>query len=207
MGARAWTWLNTGVNFSTLDAGVFDALDGYWTFYPLTPTLIHAAAFRIGGFSLGALRAASLLAGFMLVVLVGLLMREFGGGRKAQVGAALLVAASLPFALSAHLERPNIFVAAPGFAAVTGSIIVSIATLIATIPLKPAGSDLSRVGAAIRENATASLIGHGPPDLLVGDTGTEISVVAAGLKLPKLIRRRSRGCLQASEAGCPHRGR
>ena len=118
MAGRAWTWLQTGLNYSTLDAGAFDTLDGYWTFFPVLPTLIHAAAIQVGGLSLATLRLASLLAGVILLMIVGSLTREFGGSRAAQVLAVLLVALSFPFTMSAHFVRPDIFVAVFGFGAV-----------------------------------------------------------------------------------------
>ena len=45
--SRAWGWLQTGLNFGPLEAGVFDKIfDGYWTFHPLIPTWFHARSFN-----------------------------------------------------------------------------------------------------------------------------------------------------------------
>src|SRR3954463_4336263 len=44
---RAWAFLQTGRNFGTLDQGVWDHFDGYWTYFPWLPSVFVAFAFQI----------------------------------------------------------------------------------------------------------------------------------------------------------------
>src|SRR5438132_10247673 len=40
--SRTWGLLHTGHAFGTLDSGVFDKYDGYWTYFPWLGTALHA---------------------------------------------------------------------------------------------------------------------------------------------------------------------
>ena len=81
---------------------------GYVDFSPMT-ALLAAAARALFGLSLVGFRAFAILAGAATVVLAALVARELGGGRRAQVLAAVLVAFS-PRLLSANgLFQPVAF--------------------------------------------------------------------------------------------------
>lgn len=119
MASRAWAWLQTGLNFGPLDAGVFEKrFDGYWTFHPLIPTWIHAAFIQCCGLSVISLRAASLLAGALLLIAVYSIAYQISGFQRCGFIAALLVGTSFTFLISSHLVRYDIFVATFGFAAI-----------------------------------------------------------------------------------------
>jgi 4-amino-4-deoxy-L-arabinose transferase-like glycosyltransferase len=119
MASRAWGWLETGLNFGPLDAGVFEKrFEGYWTFNPVIPTWIHAAFIRCFGLSVISLRSASFLAGAVLLVAVHSITYQISGSRRCGFTAALLVASSFSFLFSSHLIRYDIFVAALGFGAI-----------------------------------------------------------------------------------------
>jgi len=75
-----------------VDAGRHLAL-GYVDFPPITP-LLGRLATAVSGDSLVGLRSLAALAGAAVVVLVALTARELGGGRRAQVLAALVAATS-----------------------------------------------------------------------------------------------------------------
>ena len=72
---------------------------GYVAYPPLTPLLAHASM-ALSGDSLGAFRAPSALAQALATLFAGLIARELGGRRLAQVVAALAVAC-VPFSLLA----------------------------------------------------------------------------------------------------------
>lgn len=118
MASRAWAWLHTGVNVGPLDGIEMSRLDGYWTFYPLLPTLLHAATIRLFGMSVASLRLLSLMFGFGLLIAVYLIAYELYRSRRTALITVLLVSISFPFLLSAHLIRPDIFVAALGYMAI-----------------------------------------------------------------------------------------
>ncbi len=81
---------------------------GYPDQPPLTPLLARLASAAAGD-SLVALRTPSALAAFLVVLLTGLLARELGGGRAAQVLAAGCMAASPVLLVEAHLLSTSIF--------------------------------------------------------------------------------------------------
>jgi uncharacterized membrane protein len=66
---------------------------GFVPYPPLTP-VVERISMSIFGLSLVGLRLASVIAQAVLVVVAGLMARELGGGRLAQVTAALAVALS-----------------------------------------------------------------------------------------------------------------
>lgn len=118
MASRAWAWLNTGLNVGPLDGIVFSKLDGYWTVPPLLATLLHATTIRLFGLSVTSLRLVSLLFGMGLLVAVYFISRECRLSRRGSLISVLLVATSYPFLSSAHLVRPDIFVAALCYTAI-----------------------------------------------------------------------------------------
>src|SRR5205823_14310562 len=65
--SRAWSLIHTGRAFGTLDAGVFDKYDGYWTYFPFLGTWFQALAIRILGLSLFSVRLVSLAFGLALL--------------------------------------------------------------------------------------------------------------------------------------------
>ena len=62
-GDRAWSLVQVGCPYGTLDQGILDYFSGSALFYPLLPVVVQGAALAIGGEpSLGALRLVSLAA-------------------------------------------------------------------------------------------------------------------------------------------------
>src|SRR5438128_1773867 len=114
---RAWAYLQTGLNFGTMDEGVWDHFDGHWTYFPWLPSLFEALAFRFLGLSLFALRIPSLAFGLVLLGAVYAIARHFGGRRLALLS-LLLVGLSRAFVYSSHLGRPDVIGAAFGFGAI-----------------------------------------------------------------------------------------
>ena len=114
---RAWTFLHTGQVFASVDSGVFQQYDGYWTYWPYLGTLIHAAFIWAFGLSVESIRLASVLFGLILLIITYTIARKLYGPRTAIVAMALL-AISAPFILSSHMGRHDIIVAALGFGAV-----------------------------------------------------------------------------------------
>jgi 4-amino-4-deoxy-L-arabinose transferase-like glycosyltransferase len=117
--SRAWGWLQTGLNFGPLDAGVFDkSFDGYWTFHPLIPTWFHALFVQLFGLDLSLLRFASLLCGAGLLAAVFSVSYQLSASSRCAFIAVLLVIVSFAFILSAHHIRYDIIVAAIAFSAI-----------------------------------------------------------------------------------------
>ena len=81
---------------------------GYVDFEPVT-ALLSAAARVLFGWSLVGFRSVAILAGAATVVLAALVARELGGGRRAQVIAAVLVAFSPRLLASNGLFQPVAF--------------------------------------------------------------------------------------------------
>ena len=118
--SRAWNWLETGVNFGALDAGVVDKrFDGFWTFHPLIPTWFHAFFIYLFGLDLTAVRFASLVCGIVLSIAVFSLSYQLCRSYRAAFVAVLLLVSSNAFALSARVVRYDIIVAMFGFAALS----------------------------------------------------------------------------------------
>lgn len=118
MASRAWTWLQTGINVGPLDGIVFSQLDNIDIFYPMLPTWVHAAVIWGLGLDITALRAASMAAGGVVLGAVYVIAYQIRRSSRAGLIAVLLVATSYPFLMSAHLVRPDIFVAALGYVAI-----------------------------------------------------------------------------------------
>jgi hypothetical protein len=120
MASRAWGWLQTGLNFGPLDAGVMEKkFDGYWTFHPLIPTWIHALFIQIFGLDLASVRLASLVCGIILSIAVFSLSYQLSSSYRAALIAVLLLVSSYSFALSARVARYDVIVAMFGFAAIS----------------------------------------------------------------------------------------
>ncbi len=114
---RAWAFLATGRPFGTMDSGVFDRFDGYWTYFPWLGTWIHAQAIRFLGPELLSLRLVSLLFGLVLLGTVYHLGNRLYGQRVGLVAAGLL-AVSPAFLSASHMARHDVIVAAFGFGAI-----------------------------------------------------------------------------------------
>jgi 4-amino-4-deoxy-L-arabinose transferase-like glycosyltransferase len=114
---RAWGFVQTGLNFGTLDEGVWNRFDGYWTYFPWLPTYFVSLAFRAFGLSLFSLRVTSLVFGLVLLVALYAIANRLGGRRLA-VLTVVLVSLSRAFVYSSHLGRPDIMGAAFGFGAI-----------------------------------------------------------------------------------------
>lgn len=84
-------------------------LQGGYVDQPLLSPLLARVTLDLFGVSLPGLRLWPALAGWATVVVAGLMAREFGGGRRAQLIAAL-GAATMPVLLAVdHLEGPTAF--------------------------------------------------------------------------------------------------
>lgn len=115
--SRAWGFLQNGRCFGALDMGIFDYVDGYWTFLPCLSVMIQAGALRLAGApSLLAVRLTSLFFGFVLLGAIYWIGATLGGRRVGALG-MMLVGLSYPFFYSAHLARPDIIAAALGYLA------------------------------------------------------------------------------------------
>ncbi len=114
---RAWALLQTGRAFGTLDSGVFDRYEGYWTYFPWLGTSIHALGLRLLGLSLLSMRLVSLLFGLVLLVTTYTIAGRLYGHRIG-LAAALLLSMSAPFVLSSHMARHDVMVAAFGYGAI-----------------------------------------------------------------------------------------
>jgi 4-amino-4-deoxy-L-arabinose transferase-like glycosyltransferase len=118
--SRAWSWLQTGLNFGALDAGVIEKyFDGYWTFHPLIPTWLHAFFIFLFGLDLAGVRSASLFCGIVLSIAVFWLSYQLNRSYRTALIAVLLLVSSNSFALSARIVRYDIIVAMFGFAAIS----------------------------------------------------------------------------------------
>lgn len=115
LASRAWGIIQTGHNFGILDSGVFDRLDGYWTFFPWLPTHLYALMLSFAPApSFFFMRLVSLWFGMLLLSAVYVIGKHFTdrwGGLLSMV----LVAISPTFFLSAHLARMDIIAATLGF--------------------------------------------------------------------------------------------
>jgi len=67
---RAWALIHTGRAFVSLDSGVFEHYDGYWTFFPWLGTWLQSLSLRAFGPTLFAVRMASLVFGLVLLVAI-----------------------------------------------------------------------------------------------------------------------------------------
>jgi len=115
LASRAWGFVQSGRCFGALDVGIFDYVDGYWTFLPCLSVMLQAAALKLAGApSLPAARLVSLFFGLVLlgaVYWLGVRLR----GRRLGGLSLLLVGLSYPFFYSAHLARPDVIAAALGY--------------------------------------------------------------------------------------------
>lgn len=118
--SRAWSWLQTGLNFGALDAGVIEKhFDGYWTFHPLIPTWLHAFFIFLFGLDLTGVRLASLSCAIVLSIAVFWLSYQLTRSYRTALITVLLLVSSNSFALSARIVRYDIIVAMFGFAAIS----------------------------------------------------------------------------------------
>jgi hypothetical protein len=121
--SRAWAWWQTGINFGSLDAGVFDKqLDGYGTFYPIIPSLLISVFLQWFGLAVPGLRLLPLFLGLGLLVASFSIAYQLSGSTRCGLISVLLVATSHSFLISAHLIRYDIFVAALGYGAAAISL-------------------------------------------------------------------------------------
>ncbi len=116
LASRAWALLHTGRAFSSLDHGVWDRYEGYWTFPPLLGTWFQALGIQVLGLSLFSVRLVSLAFGLVLLLIVFTIGKTLYGQRTGLL-AVLLVATSMPFQVSAHWARHDVIVAAFAYGA------------------------------------------------------------------------------------------
>jgi len=113
MVSRAWAWYHTGFNFGPLDAGVFEKLlDGVGTIFPIIPTMLISGFIHWFGLEVSWLRLLPLLCGLTLLGASFSIAYQFSASKSCGLMAALLVATSHSFLISAHLIRYDIVVAA-----------------------------------------------------------------------------------------------
>lgn len=118
VGARAWSYLSTGRAFGALDRGVFEQFEGYWTFFPLVPTIFFSWGVRwFDNPDLLGIRLVSLGSGMLLLAGVYVIGKSIGDPRLGKLS-AIFVALSLPFQYSSHLGRYDIFTATLGFSGI-----------------------------------------------------------------------------------------
>src|SRR3954447_10537537 len=111
--ARSWALLHTGRPFGTLDSGVFENYPGYWTYFPLLASAIHAVSLAVLGPSLLAMRLVSFVFGAALLIVVYITGARLGGTRTGLLS-VLLLSISIPFLFTSHIARHDIIVAALG---------------------------------------------------------------------------------------------
>jgi 4-amino-4-deoxy-L-arabinose transferase-like glycosyltransferase len=117
--ARGWYFAHIGVAFSTIDSGVIDKYPGYWSVIQWLPALILSLPLRfMQSPDLFPLRLISLAFGMVLIIFVYLLGSYFGG-KKLAILSSILAVLSLPFFISSHLARPDIYLAVAGLGAFT----------------------------------------------------------------------------------------
>ncbi|MFN8524724.1 MAG: glycosyltransferase family 39 protein [Chloroflexota bacterium] len=114
--ARALGFIETGRAFGTLDRGVVEDFEGYWTWYPVPVTAIQAVPVWLFGPTIFSIRLPSMISGLALIVAMYAVGCQVAG-RGAGLLAAALVAWSRPFLYSSHLGRQDIVVAALGMGA------------------------------------------------------------------------------------------
>jgi 4-amino-4-deoxy-L-arabinose transferase-like glycosyltransferase len=115
--SHAWGLLQTGRPFGPLDRGVFEELDGHWSYFSWLHAGLVAPLVFLFGPSLVAGRLTALLFGLLLLAAVWAIARRLDGKATALVAVGL-VALSNAFRYSSHLGRPDIVVAALGFGAI-----------------------------------------------------------------------------------------
>lgn len=117
LASRAWAFIQTGLAFGPLDSGLADRFPGYWTVNQWLMTFLDSLSLRFfNAPNLLAVRLVSLVFGLILLALVYVIARRFGGQRLGLLS-VILVSVSGPFLYSAHLARYDIVAAAFGFAA------------------------------------------------------------------------------------------
>lgn len=115
LASRAWGIIQTGRNFGILDSGVFDRLNGYWTFFPWISTHLYALMLSFAPVpSFFVMRLVSLWFGMILLSAVYVIGKHFTD-RWGGLLSVVLVAISPTFFLSAHLARMDIIAATLGF--------------------------------------------------------------------------------------------
>jgi 4-amino-4-deoxy-L-arabinose transferase-like glycosyltransferase len=114
---RAWWFLQTGRAFGSMDAGVVERYQNYWTFMPWLGTAVYSMAIAIFGPSLLAVRLASYAFGLVLLAALFVIATRLYDWRTG-VLAALLGSTSSAFIYSSHIGRHDILVAALGYSAI-----------------------------------------------------------------------------------------
>jgi 4-amino-4-deoxy-L-arabinose transferase-like glycosyltransferase len=117
LASRAWGWINSGRAISSLDAGVWDKYDGYWTYFFMLGTWFQALGIQAFGLSLFSVRLVSLVFGLILLAAVYVIADSLYG-RRIGLLTIPVVALSLPFLMSSHWARYDIMAAAFGFGAI-----------------------------------------------------------------------------------------
>src|SRR5688572_549233 len=101
---RSWALLHTGRPFGSMDSGVFERYPGYWTYFPLLASAIHAAGIAVLGPTLLAMRMVSFLFGALLLLAVYVSGKRLYGNVVGTIALAV-TALSVPFILASHLGR------------------------------------------------------------------------------------------------------
>jgi 4-amino-4-deoxy-L-arabinose transferase-like glycosyltransferase len=102
---RAWELPRTGRAFGTMDLGVIEQFDGYWTFFPWLPAWLQSLALRLSDTpSIYALRTVSLAFGLILLVAMYSVGSRLGR-RSHGLLCILLLSVSGPFLI--HWEDRN----------------------------------------------------------------------------------------------------
>jgi 4-amino-4-deoxy-L-arabinose transferase-like glycosyltransferase len=120
--SRGWSIIHNGINFSSLDAGVIERYEGYWTFFPWLPSWLLSLSLRpFTQPQLFPVRMVSLAFGMVLLLATYIIGNRFRGHRVGLLS-GLLLSLSIPFLISAHIGRPDIYVSALGYSAIALTI-------------------------------------------------------------------------------------
>ncbi len=107
--SRAWAVTHTGWAYGALDQGVFNTLDGNWTYFGLVGNYIVAASVFLFGPTLFAVRAVSFVFSLALLALVYLIASKLFSHRAGML-AMLAGGFTVPFINAAHIGRQDIMV-------------------------------------------------------------------------------------------------
>lgn len=114
--SRAWAVTQTGYAYGPLDNGIFNTLDGYWTYTWLAGSWLQSLPVTLFGPNLFAIRVVPLLCGIVLLIVIYLIARKLYSSRAALI-TIFLGAFSATFISASHVGRLDILTAVLGYGA------------------------------------------------------------------------------------------